>query len=285
MSVARPATRFDPAMAERLDKLYASPQMVAQRTSFRRILAARAGETGVDIGAGLGHLSCELAGDVTVDGRIVAVDSSPDMVAAARRRVDSLGLSSLVETHLSDAVALDFAEESFDFAVAVQVYSYVQDVALAIREAARVLRKGGRLAVLETDWDLCTYESSDREVTRRMLDGRSRFVHSHLPTQLHRLLRQAGLVLERCEVFPVVETRYDPDSFGAGLIDIAREAALRGGVPVAEADAWAADIRSRSADGEYFLCEPLHLRRQQVKRHVELRRGLEDRSINTEVNG
>ena len=250
----RPATHFDSAMAARLDKLYASPEMVAQRTSFRRILAGRPGEMGVDIGAGLAHLSCELAADVAPHGRIFAVDSSPDMLTAARRRVESLGLSSSVETRLSNAVALDLPDESFDFAVAVQVYSYVQDVALAIREAARVLRKGGRLAILETDWDLCTFESSDREVTRRMLDGSSRFVHPHLPLQLHRLLRQAGLVLERCDVFPIVETRYDSDSFGACLVDIARDAALRTAMPVAEVDAWAADIRSRSDDGEYFFC-------------------------------
>jgi ubiquinone/menaquinone biosynthesis C-methylase UbiE len=250
----RPATRFDAAVAARLDKLYASPQMFAQRTAFRRALAARPGEQGLDIGAGLGHLSCELAAEVAADGRIVAVDSSPDMIAATRRRVDSLGLSSLVETRPSDAVALDLADESFDFAVAVQVYSYVEDVALAVREAARVLRRGGRLAVLETDWDLCTYESSDREVTRRMLDGSSRFAHPHLPTRLHRLFRHAGLALERCEAFPVVETRYDPDSFGAGLVDITRDAAVRRGVPTAEADAWAADIRARSSDGEYFFC-------------------------------
>lgn len=250
----RAPTRFDHAMADRLDKLYASPQMAAQRASFRRILAARAGEAGLDIGSGLGHLSCELAGEVAPHGHIVAVDGSPEMLSATRRRVGALGLGSTVETRLGDAVALDLADESFDFAVAVQVYSYVQDVALAIREAARVLRKGGRLAVLETDWDLCTYESADRDVTRRMLDGSSRFAHSHLPRQLHRLFRQAGLVLERCEVFAIVETRYDPDSFGAGLVDIARDAALGNGVPLVEVDDWAGDIRSRSADGEYFFC-------------------------------
>ena len=59
---------------------------------------------------------------------------------------------------LGDATALGFPDETFDFVVAVQVYSFVPNVARAIEEAARVLRNGGRLLVLESDWDMCYME-------------------------------------------------------------------------------------------------------------------------------
>jgi ubiquinone/menaquinone biosynthesis C-methylase UbiE len=247
------ATRFGPALVARLDRMYASPQVFAQRARFRELVAARPGETGVDIGCGLAHLSCELARDVAPGGRILAVDSSAEMVSAARARVAEQHLGDIVEVRRGDALALGVPDATADFAVVAQVWSYVADIAGAVREAVRVLRAGGRLAVLETDWDLCVYESADPARTRRMIDGRWRFEHAHLPRELHRLLRAAGLRLTACEGFPIVETRYDPDSFGASLVAICRDAAVRHGTAADEADAWATDIQSRTTDGEYFF--------------------------------
>ncbi len=251
---ARDPTKFDTEMVARLDKLYASPQAVAQRMRFRELLAARKGEIGADVGCGLGHLSCELARDVLPGGRIIGLDSSREMVDAANLRIEKEKLSDFVQARICNAVALDLPEDSTDFVAAVQVYSYVQDVTTAVQEAARVLRKGGRLAVLETDWDMCIYESNDPALMRRVLDGRWRFAHSSLPRQLHRLLRQSGLRLERCEAFPIVETQFEAGSFGVGLAAIAKEAAVRHGVSSEDADRWATDIHSRSQDGDYFFC-------------------------------
>ena len=87
-----------------------------------------------------------------------------------------------------------------------------------------------------------------------LFDGRWRFAHWQLPRQLHGMFRRAGLTLARAEAFPIVETRYDPASFGVGLIAIARNAAVRHGVDAAAADAWAADIHARGNDGDYFFC-------------------------------
>jgi ubiquinone/menaquinone biosynthesis C-methylase UbiE len=248
------ATVFDARAAAQLERMYASPQVAAQRRAFRELLGARAGETGLDVGCGLAHLAIELAGDVAPGGRIVAFDNSAHMVGEAASRVAAAGLSDSVEVRHGDATALDLPDGSVDFVAAAQVFSYVPAVERAVAEAARVLRPGGRLAVLETDWDLCTYESADPGLTRRVLQARaSHFAHPHLPRQLHRLLRAAGLTLARCEAVPLVETRYDPESFGAGMIPVARKAAAQAGIDPAAAEAWAADIRARSADGEYFF--------------------------------
>ena len=247
---------FDAKMATRLEKLYASPQVVAQRVKFRELLAARPGEVGLDVGCGVGLLSCELAREVSPGGRIIALDNSPDMLQATQVRLGKEDLGHCVETRLGEATSLDLADESVDFVVGVQVYSYVQEVERAIGEAARVLRKGGRLAILETDWGMCIYESRDPALSRRIIDGRAaHFAHPYLPRRLHRLFRDAGLSLTRSGVHPMMETHYDPDSFGAGMVTIARDAAIRyGGINAADADAWVADIQSRKDPGEYFFC-------------------------------
>ena len=254
MSAGQPPTVFNAKAAAQLERMYASPQVVAQRAKFREVLAARPGETGLDVGCGLAHLALELARDVAPGGRIIALDNSEHMVGGAAARVAAAGLAGEVSVRRGDATALDLPEASVDFVAAAQVFSYVEEVDRAVAEAARVLRPGGRLAVLETDWDLCTYESADPPLTRRILDARARhFAHPHLPRQLHRLMRGAGLTLSRCEAVPLIETRYDAESFGASMLSVARAAALKGGIDAAAVEHWVSDIQSRSADGEYFF--------------------------------
>lgn len=255
VNLRAPVPTYDAAAVARLDRHYSTPQIVAQRARFRATVAACPGEWGLDVGCGAGHLACELAREVAPGGRIVAMDRSRDSVNASSTRVTREKLGRIVEVRAGDAASLDFPDESFDFVVGTQVYCYVPDVARAIQEAARVLRKGGRLVILDSDWDMCVWDSKDPLLTRRMVAGRAaRFAHVHLPRELHRLVRAAGLALLNADAFPIIETRYDPDSFGVGMIETTCEAALRDGVPAAEVAAWEEDLRSRATEGEWFFC-------------------------------
>jgi len=245
---------FNASMGARLEKLYASPQIVAQRRRFRALLEVRPGESGVDVGCGVGHLTCELAEDVGAEGRMTGVDASADMLAGAAARVHARRLDDRVALREGDAIALGLPSASADFVVAVQTYSYVPDIAAAIAEAARVLRPGGRLGVLETDWDLCVYGSADVDLMRSIFDGRWRFEHAHLPRELNRLFADAGLTPTHAEAFPLLETSYDVDSFGVGMLALGRNAAVRHGIDRAAADAWVADVRARGESGDWFFC-------------------------------
>jgi len=246
---------YDAAEVARLDRRYSTPQMVEQRKRFRDVVGAQAGEMGLDVGCGAGHLACELARDVTPGGRIIAVDRSPDSINATKARIASEGLQRLVEAQTGEATALAFPDGSFDFVVATQVYCHVPDVECAIREAARVIRKGGRLVVLESDWDMCIWESAYPALSDRMLEARrTRYAHPYLPRRLHQLFCAAGLTLSEARVFPVIETKFKPDSFGAEILITSVEHALNYGVPAADVATWERDLRSRTADGEWFFC-------------------------------
>ena len=224
---------FEAADVARLDRAYSTPQIIEQRRRFRAAVAARPGEVGLDVGCGAGHLACELAREVAPGGRIVAIDKSPQSVEASRARAAREELADTVEVQVGDATALEFPDETFDFAVAVQVYSFVTNVARAIEEAARVLRKGGRLLVLESDWDMCLWKSKDPDLTRRMISARAetQFAHAYLPRDMHKLFRAAGLMLADVQTFSIVETHYEPDSYGASVIGITRDSVLKYGMP------------------------------------------------------
>lgn len=247
---------FEAADVARLERAYSTPQIVDQRRRFRAAVAARPGEAGLDVGCGAGHLACELAREVTPGGRIVAIDKSRESVDASMDRVAKEELADTVDMRVGDATALEFPDETFDFVVAVQIYSFVPNVTRALEEAARVLRKGGRLLVLESDWDMCLWKSQDPDLTRRMISARAetQFAHAYLPRDLHRLFRAAGLTLADVQTFSILETRYDPSSYGASVIGITRDSALKYGVPAEDAAAWEADLRSRTAEGDWFFC-------------------------------
>jgi arsenite methyltransferase len=249
-------TTFAAADIARLDRAYSTPQIVDQRRRFREVVAVRPGEVGLDVGCGAGHLACELAREVAPEGRIVAIDKSLESVDATKARVTKEELADAVDVRVGDATALEFADETFHFVVAVQVFSFVPNVARAIEEAARVLRKGGRLLVLESDWDMCIWKSKDPVFTRRMISARAenQFAHAYLPRDLHKLFRAVGLTLANVHTSSIVETHYDPSSYGVSVIGITRDLALKHGLPAPDVAAWEQDLRSRTAEGEWFFC-------------------------------
>jgi arsenite methyltransferase len=249
-------TNFDAADIARLDKAYSTPQIVDQRRRFRAAVAARPREVGLDVGCGPGHLACELAKEVAPGGRIFAIDKSPESVDVTKARAVKEELTDSVDVQVGDATALGFPDDTFDFVVVGQVYSFVPNVARAIEEAVRVLRKGGRLLVLESDWDMCIWKSRDPIFTRRMISARAetQFAHAYLPRDLHKLFHAAGLTVGDVQTFSIVETRYDPNSFGASVIGTTRDQALKHGLPAPDVAAWEQDLRSRTTEGEWFFC-------------------------------
>jgi len=99
----------------------------------------------VDIGTGTGRV-LELLAPVISQG--LGIDASKGMLALARARLGRAGLSHC-SVRLADMYRLPLADAAFDTAVLQMVLHYAEDPAGAVREAARVLRPGGRLIVID----------------------------------------------------------------------------------------------------------------------------------------
>jgi ubiquinone/menaquinone biosynthesis C-methylase UbiE len=113
--------------------------------SFIEFAGIAAGEEILDVGCGTGSLTFELATHAELAG-ITAIDFAPAFVeAATRRNTDQLKIQQ------ADAMALPFADASFDRAMALLVLHFVPDAPLAIREMQRVVRPGGVVAAVV--WD------------------------------------------------------------------------------------------------------------------------------------
>jgi len=248
------ARKFDAQAAAGLERAYAAPEIAEQRARTRAALGARPGEHGLDVGCGPGFLAVELAREVGASGRIMGIDASADMLAAARTRVAREGLADRIRLAHVDAASLPFRAGAFDFVTAVQVYLYVAEVERALAEAARALRPGGRLIVVDTDWDSCVWLTGDRARHRRVMEARlGEFVQPHLPPRLPGLLRGAGLRLAHAEAIPVLDLDGAPGSFSRHVSGVTRAAVVRHGLAAAEAEAWEADLRARTGEGDYFF--------------------------------
>lgn len=157
---------FDDDLANQLETLYRTGDVLRRRRLVREALGAAPGERVLDVGCGPGFYVTELLEQVGATGLVVGVDASPQTLALARRRTQG---QDNVALHQADATALPVVDASFDRALSVQVLEYVSDPAAALAELHRALRPGGRLVVWDVDWSTVSWHSADPDRMRRVL--------------------------------------------------------------------------------------------------------------------
>ncbi len=104
------------------------------------------GDRVLDVATGTGMVAAELLS--RCDCSVVGIDQSAAMLAAARRRF-ATGAQRRVELVEGQAEALPFPDGSFDALTFTYLLRYVDDPPATMRELARVVRPGGRVASLE----------------------------------------------------------------------------------------------------------------------------------------
>ncbi|GAA4877042.1 methyltransferase domain-containing protein [Actinomycetospora straminea] len=238
---------FGEEAARRIQAVYATPDVVRQRERVLALLRPLPGEDVLDVGSGPGYLVRSIAEAVGAEGSVRGVDPSTAMNAVAAEHGADLPWVGIDE---GGAEALPYADGSFDAVVSTQVYEYVADVAGALREVHRVLRPGGRVVVLDTDWDSVVWHAADRDLHRRVMTAwDDHLVDPYLPRVLPGLLERAGFDVAERVLVPLFNPVLAEDTYSAHtMVTIAEYVTGRHGLTAEDAARWTDDLRSRGTD-------------------------------------
>lgn len=114
-----------------------------------QIAAPTAAERWLDVCCGTGKLTLEIRRSLDSDGEVTGLDFTAAMLAVARQAEKQAKLSAPVNWQEADAMAMPFADATFDGVTIGFGLRNLPDLDLGLREMRRVLKPGGRLVCLE----------------------------------------------------------------------------------------------------------------------------------------
>jgi len=226
--------------------------LAAQKQRSTDLLRLKPGMSVIEIGCGNGRDAEALAKLVGPTGRVVGIDASQELISQATERTASLGLS--LRFQVDDAHALAFADDTFDAARVDRVLQHLNDPALAVREMARVVRPGGRIAAIEPDWHTVTVAGVDNDVTRSVVRYKAdiNVTHGTIGRELRRLLVEAGCGEVTAEQGSITFGQLAATDFVLGLRRSLAGAVSERWITAKQAAVWWAGLEEQDNGGKFF---------------------------------
>jgi SAM-dependent methyltransferase len=219
----------------------------------------RPGRRVLELACGAGRVGLQAASLVGPDGTVLCSDFSQEMVAAVAERVGRLGVPN-VETRLLDAQQLELPDDEFDAVLCRFGYMLMADPVQGLRESARVLHPGGKLALAvwgtaeQNPWLWLVIEALiDRLNAPRPEPGTPGPFSLGEPERLRAVCEEAGLSDIELEEISTEQTYDSLDAWWEELLEVSGPlAAMLKALPDEDREA----IRDKAfAGGEQFLSE------------------------------
>ena len=244
-----PSNFYDKSASRKQEITALTDDMVRQREVLFDALGLKAGERLLEVGSGNGIFCQEAWERMAQSGAIVGVDYSEDMVEMAASRCPH------AEFLQADACHLPTADHQFDATVLAQVLCFVDDVEKAVSELYRTLKPGGRLVILDTDWDSLVWPCEDRALYEKLLEWIVRpYTSSHVPSVLSGILKRAGFEITGRFAHPIVNWELNQDNYSGQLVAYFSTMAEDDGPQHLSAlNHWVSDLEARSKRGEYLF--------------------------------
>ena len=233
-----------------LEAMSRHPEIRRARETAHLLLAPGPGWRLMDAGCGNGDVARALAADAGPHGSVLALDYSAVTIDAARRRHDG----SRVEYVTGDVSALDLPDDGLDGIWCERVLQHVADADRVIAEFTRVTRTGGRVCLIDTDWESLAFDGMPAGLSGQVV----RHMHAQFTEQqrdmgrtLRRRLVRAGLTGVRA--IPVNLHFDEPSSAAVVLPMVNPNVPAEAGVLPAEIRAeWLDAVDGAGARGEFL---------------------------------
>ncbi|MDA1075822.1 MAG: methyltransferase domain-containing protein [Proteobacteria bacterium] len=208
----------------------------------------------MDLGAGPGYFAGGLASIVGDTGRVHGVDLNARFVADANARASD---KPNVEFHLVTDHQLPFDEASFDRVICKNVLEYVPDVLASLAEVRRVLKPGGKVHIIDSDWGFVIVEPWGKAVVDEFFVAASAaFNEPYIGRRASGYLARSGFTEVKVNMNPFVDLE------GAGLNVLTNMASyIRTFKTMAPqtVDGLLDDARAAVERGEFLFCLPQFL--------------------------
>ncbi len=175
-----------------LDRSNRDPAVRNSKDAVIGALELRPGDHVIDVGCGLGHMTLKLANRLKDAGHVMGVDSSRVLITEARKRVRREDGCPL-DFQVGDAHRLGFFDNSFDASLIINLLIHVRHPLRVLSEAFRVMKPGGRIAIMESDWQLAAFATGNLTTDKMLTSLLRRAVrNSGVAHQLPTLMRLVG---------------------------------------------------------------------------------------------
>jgi SAM-dependent methyltransferase len=158
-----------PRLVAALDLQEANAGVRRLRDWSYEALAPGLGERALDIGSGTGSQTRMLAAAVGSTGSALGVDPNAGLRAVAEERAAAVGSTARFAD--GDALALPVGDGTVDVVWCERLLQHLEQPERAVAEMVRVLRPGGRVALIDTDWATTVLHPGDPDLMAALASG------------------------------------------------------------------------------------------------------------------
>jgi len=248
-----------------VDVLIATMRETARWDATRRLRAWERAHLGLahgqrllDVGCGLGEAALGLGQDLGEGGEVVGIDRSERMLRVARSSAGAARCR--VRFTVGDACALDDPDDSFDAARSERMLQWLAEPEVAVAEMVRVVRPGGRISLIDTDWSTFTIQVGDDAIEALVRDGMRTERHraSNVGRRLHDLGVGAGCLPLASTVATQTWMRWDPDESPAppgcfSMESLADDLVAAGRLATADRGRFVSTIHDAARRGQFSM--------------------------------
>jgi arsenite methyltransferase len=249
------AFQFDEKLAGQLNRLFQTDSVRKLRKSYLDLLSVQPGEHVLDVGCGTGANSIALVESLQGNCRVTGIDNSEPMLAIGRENLRKHPFGDRIVLQPGDAHRLSFGDGDFDSAMIIQVLEYSIDPIALLKEIRRVLKDRAKIFVADTDWDTIVWNSTQKEITRRIVSQWSDHeADGWQGRKIVEYLKRTGFMNIHGGIFTIAETSFEPGGYAHTVTEVVTDYLERSGKMKRKVlEEWIADLKEQDRNGYFYF--------------------------------